>query len=131
MRITKNIFLATIICIGLQAWAQQTPAPAQSETIIINGATIHVGNGTVIENGHIIFIDGKITEIGQGSTRKAGKTIDASGKHVYPGIIAPVSTLGLGEIDAVRPTRDFDEIGDFIPNIRSLIAYNAESKVVV
>ena len=49
MQILKNIFLATIISIGLQTWAQQTPAPAQSETIIVSGATIHIGNGTIIK----------------------------------------------------------------------------------
>ena len=131
MRIFKNILFASMIFFGLQLWAQQTPAPAQSETIILKGATAHLGNGNVIENSIIVFENGKITNIsGPSGPEKMGKTINIAGKHVYPGIIAPVSTLGLAEIDAIRPTRDFDEIGDFIPNIRSLIAYNAESKVV-
>ncbi len=34
------------------------------------------------------------------------------------------------EVDAVRASDDQDEIGGFIPHVRSLIAYNAESKVV-
>ena len=34
------------------------------------------------------------------------------------------------EIDAIRPTNDLNEIGTFLPNIRTIIAYNAESKVV-
>lgn len=34
------------------------------------------------------------------------------------------------EIDAVRPTNDLNEIGTFLPHIRTIIAYNAESKVV-
>ena len=33
------------------------------------------------------------------------------------------------EIDAVRATRDFDDVGTFNPHVRSQIAYNAESKV--
>ena len=130
MKILKNIILATVISVGLHAWAQQTPAPSQSETISITGATAHLGNGSVIENSVIVFNDGKITAIGDASTTTQGRVINANGKHVYPGFIAPVSTLGLGEVDALRQTRDFDEIGDFIPNIRSIIAYNAESKVV-
>ena len=130
MRILKNILLATLISFGLHVWAQQTPAKAQQETIILSGATVHIGNGTVIENGYIIFENGKITEVGEGATRKQGKMIEATGKHIYPGFIAPVSSLGLVEIDAVRATDDDDEIGNFIPNIRSLIAYNAESKVI-
>ncbi|MGB0789786.1 MAG: amidohydrolase family protein, partial [Marinirhabdus sp.] len=56
--------------------------------------------------------------------------INATGKHVYPGFIAPVKSLGLVEVNAVRASNDQDELGGFIPNVRSLIAYNAESKVV-
>jgi imidazolonepropionase-like amidohydrolase len=59
-----------------------------------------------------------------------GTVIDASGKHVYPGFIAPVKELGLIEVNAVRASNDSREIGSMIPHIRSLIAYNAESKVV-
>ena len=59
-----------------------------------------------------------------------GIIIDAKGKHIYPGFIAPNSTLGLVEIDAVRATNDDDEVGAMNPHIRSIIAYNTESKVV-
>jgi len=130
MNIIKNILLAVTISVGLHAWAQQTPAPAQFETITIKGATAHIGNGTVIENSVIVFSDGKIIAIGNTSTPSQGRVINAEGKHVYPGFIAPGKSLGLIEVNAVRASNDQDEIGDFIPNIRSLIAYNAESKVV-
>jgi imidazolonepropionase-like amidohydrolase len=112
--------------------AQQTPAPKQLEGITIEGATAHLGNGQVIENSLIMFENGKITFVGSAKTRiaRTGKIIDAKGKHVYPGFIAANSTLGLIEIGAVRATNDQAEIGDFKPHIRSLIAYNAESKIV-
>lgn len=130
MNIIKNILLAVTISVGLHAWAQQTPAPAQFETITIKGATAHIGNGTMIENSVIVFSDGKITVMGNASTPTQGRVINAEGKHVYPGFIAPGKSLGLIEVNAVRASNDQDEIGDFIPNIRSVIAYNAESKVV-
>jgi len=133
MRTFKNIVLLITLSFGLSVNAQQTPAPAQSETITIVGATAHIGNGEVIKNSVIVFEDGKIISISESSTSKdtyQGKVIQATGKHVYPGFIAPNTTLGLVEIDAVRPTRDQDELGDMIPNVRSIIAYNAESKVV-
>jgi len=130
MKIIKNILVAATISVGLHAWAQQTPAPVQSETITFKGATTHVGNGTVIQNSVLVFSDGKITAIGNASTPAQGKVIDASGKHIYPGFIAPGKSLGLVEVNAVRASDDQDEIGDFIPNMRSIIAYNAESKVV-
>ena len=102
--------------------AQQTPAPPQTEPVSITGATLHLGDGTVVENG-------TITALGSGVATR-GKVIDAAGKHVYPGLIAPSRSLGLVEIDAVRQSDDEDEIGSLIPNVRSLIAYNAESKIV-
>lgn len=110
----------------------QTPAPKQAEAYSIEGATAHLGNGKVIENSLIMFSNGKIEFVGSANMRIArmGTVINAKGKHVYPGFIAANTSLGLAEIDAVRATRDFDEVGSMLPHIRSIIAYNAESKVV-
>nr|WP_299069605.1 amidohydrolase family protein [uncultured Allomuricauda sp.] len=128
----KNIYLSLVfgltIVFGLSA--QQTPAPDQTEAITITGATAHIGNGSVIENCTLVFENGKISAIGGTDTQAKGQIIDAAGKHVYPGFIAPGKSLGLIEVNAVRASNDQDEIGDMIPHIRSLIAYNAESKVV-
>ena len=55
--------------------------------------------------------------------------VDAEGKHIYPGFIAPNSTLGLMEVAAVRASRDYAEVGTFKPNVRSVIAYNAASDI--
>ncbi|TDW52673.1 imidazolonepropionase-like amidohydrolase [Flavobacterium sp. 270] len=127
--------LLLLFCASLQINAQQIPAPKQSKSILILNATAHLGNGTVIQNSAIGFKDGKITLVADASTIRlaAGAydtTIDAAGKHVYPGFIAPNSTLGLVEIDAVKSSDDQEEIGSFNPNVRSIIAYNSESKVV-
>ena len=112
--------------------AQQTPANKQTTPIAIEGATAHLGNGKVIENSLIMFNDGKITFVGSATSKIArnGTLIKATGKHIYPGFIAANATLGLAEIDAVKASVDVDEIGINNPHIRSLIAYNAESKVV-
>lgn len=134
----KKVFMKTIqsilgvMLITFAGIAQQTPAPPQSEAIVIEGATAHLGNGEVIENSLIMFENGKLTFVGSAMTKIArkGKKIRGQGKHVYPGFIAPSTSLGLVEIDAVRATKDQDEIGEMIPHIRSLIAYNAESRVV-
>jgi imidazolonepropionase-like amidohydrolase len=112
--------------------AQQTPADKQTTAISIEGATAHLGNGQVIENSLIMFNDGKITFVGSAMVKIArqGTVIIAKGKHVYPGFIAANASLGLVEIDAVKASDDQREIGITNPHIRSLIAYNAESKVV-
>ena len=133
MKIFKNIIKLVFISFSLVVFAQQTPAPLQNKIITISGATAHIGNGSVIKNSIITFENGILIAVADTTSSKIalrGTIIDATGKHVYPGFIAPNTTLGLVEIDAVRPTRDQDELGEFIPNVRSLIAYNAESKVV-
>ncbi|WP_010520532.1 amidohydrolase family protein [Aquimarina agarivorans] len=123
-------FLAFIFCVA-KLFSQQTPAKKQLGIHSIVGATAHVGDGTIIENSVLIFENGKIKVIGaEGSITPAGEIINAKGKHVYPGFIAPNTTLGLVEIDAVRASDDESEIGTFNPHIRSVIAYNTESKVV-
>ncbi len=130
----KFIYISAILVLCFTiTFAQQTPAPVQTEAFTIVGATAHIGDGTVIEHSIIIVENGKITACVNGLTSKItykGTIIEAKGKHVYPGFIAPNSTLGLHEIGAVRATNDTREIGTMNPHIRSLIAYNAESKVV-
>ncbi len=128
----KKIISLLLIFWICRAIAQQTPAPIQSAPIAIEGGTAHLGNGEVIENALLMFAEGKLTFVGSANARIARpeNVIDASGKHIYPGFIAPGKSLGLIEVNAVRASNDQDEIGLFIPHVRSLIAYNAESKVV-
>ena len=112
--------------------AQQTPADKQTTDYSIEGATAHLGNGKIIENSLVMFSNGKIVFVGNANAKIArrGNIINAKGKHVYPGFIATNASIGLVEIDAVKASDDEDEIGANNPHIRSLVAYNAESKVV-
>ncbi|RMG78249.1 MAG: hypothetical protein D6714_18420 [Bacteroidetes bacterium] len=126
--------LLFFLCFASLLPAQHVPAPAPKQTrpIVIKGATAHLGNGQVIENCAIAFDEGKITFVGSANDRRAFPNhleIDATGKHLYPGFIAPNTTLGLLEIGAVRATRDVGEVGTFNPNIRSIIAYNTDSEI--
>lgn len=109
-----------------------SPAKPQSKAVVINNATIHIGNGQVIENGYIAFDKGKITAVGSGTApnSSSSEVIDAAGQQVYPGFIVPITTLGLVEFESVRATIDDEEVGDLNPNVRSLIAYNTDSKVI-
>lgn len=129
--ILKNISVLVLLFISVNLLAQPTiyPAKPQNKTISIVGATIHVGNGQVIEKGTITFSDGKITYIGSASTG-TGEIIDATGKHIYPGFIAANTNLGLVEFSSVKATLDFAEIGDNNSHIRSIAAYNTDSKVI-
>ena len=130
----KIILLGIAFVIVLNTFAQRKPADKQSKSVLIMHAVAHLGNGKVIQNSMIGFENGKITMVADATLvkfdmSKYATQIDASGKHVYPGFIAPNSTLGLVEIDAVKSSDDENEIGKFNPNVRSLIAYNTESLV--
>lgn len=117
---------------GRSAAQRIAPVPAQAGPVLITGATVHTGNGQVMERGAIAFSGGKITYVGNAANAPvAGATvIDATGKQVYPGLIAPCTTIGLNEIEAARATNDYAEVGDYNPGTRSLIAYNTDSKVI-
>jgi len=131
-RIIISLLLATTL--GTTAKAQDDVYPAQPYTgrLFITGGTIHVGNGQVIENGTIEVSNGKIVRVGT-DIQPSGdaRTIDAKGKQVYPGLILSVTDLGLKEIGSgVRGSNDFEELGDLNPNIRSIVAYNTDSKII-
>jgi len=129
--------IVTAFLVGTATWAMAqvpTPAPAQKKAMVILGGTLHVGDGTVRENVAIGIEGGKITFVQDAATVRLNPNeadiIKAEGKHVYPGFILPNTTLGLTEIEAVRATNDFREVGGINPNVRSIIAYNTDSKVV-
>lgn len=130
----KIFFLTVCTALAITCFSQANvlPAPAQKGVMYITNATIHVGNGTVIENGTIQVRDGKIEKVGKDITvpQDNAQVLDAKGKHVYPGLILPTSVLGLIEISAVRASNDSREIGDMNPNVRSIVAYNTDSKVI-
>jgi imidazolonepropionase-like amidohydrolase len=135
---TKYITLATTFYFLLSTFCcfsqVETPAPAQSKSILLMNGIAHLGNGNIIENSVIAFAAGKLTMVADARVVKIDPKafdtiINVQGKHIYPGFIAPNSTLGLVEIDAVRATEDMNESGNYTPHVRSIIAYNAESKI--
>ena len=114
----------------LSATAQvRMTVPPQSQPIALQGATIHTVTNGVIENGTILFNNGVITAIGTDVQLPAGtRVVDASGKHIYPGLIDAYSTVGISEIGSVDVSSDTNELGDFNPNVRAEVAVNAESR---
>lgn len=130
----KKIFLNLLALISvatINAQESVYPAKKQEGPVYIMNGTVHVGNGQVLNNTSIEIKDGKITAIGNNITPAEGAIVaDAKGKHVYPGLILSNSNLGLIEVNSVRATADASEIGDYNPSIRSLVAYNTDSKVI-
>ena len=111
-----------------------TKAQENGKHVLLMNATAHLGTGKVINNSAIAFKDGKLTMVANAlvvklDSSKYDTIIYLKGQHLYPGFIAPNSTLGLVEVEAVRATRDLLEVGKFKPNVRSLIAFNTDSEI--
>jgi imidazolonepropionase-like amidohydrolase len=116
--------------VALPSWAAgQIPAPAQSGAIAITGATIHTVTRGVIPGGTIVFEEGVITAIGADAPIPAGaRVVDATGRHVYPGLVDGFSQMGLFEIGGFDVTIDQNELGPINPNVRAEVAFNPESR---
>ncbi len=128
------LFIIFAACISSTAVCQDNIYPAGPNTgiIFIKNATVHTGNGEVLMNAGIIINKDKIEKIGSDVVPSSAnvKTIDATGKHVYPGLILANTNLGLKEIAPIRGSNDFREIGDMNPNVKSIVAYNTDSKII-
>ncbi len=125
----KNLLLGLFFSSFIFA-NEQIPAPRQKQPILLKNGLIHtVSNGII--KGAILFENGKIMRIAENISPSIDtKVIDLKGKHVYPGLIAAVSGIGLVEINAVPVTNDHSERGDFNPNVRANVAYNPDSKII-
>lgn len=110
-------------------------AQKKYKRVLLENATVHVGNGQVFEKGIVGTENGKIKLVRNALAYTYNRSdwdtiIDLSGQHLYPGIVAPNSTLGLTELEAVRASNDFYELGSFNPNIKAQVAFNCESNVI-
>ena len=128
MALTAVAVVWAITPAAIDAQVRMT-VPPQSEPVALTGATIHTVTRGVIENGTILLENGLITAVGTDVDIPAGtRLVDATGKHIYPGLIDAFSTVGIAEIGAVDVSNDINELGDFNPNVRADIAVNAESR---
>lgn len=130
-KINKNMkhLLLLLIVLSIHTIAQN-----KKHILLMNGVA-HIGNGEVLENSYIAINDGKIELVADARLTKIDiskfdTTINVYGKHIYPGLIAPNCIIGLQEAEAVRATNDYAEVGEFNPHIRSLIAFNTDSKIL-
>lgn len=123
---------AFLLACGSLALAQPGPPARPAERpIVIDGGTIHTVSGSPIERGRIRIEGDRIVAVGGSEISLDGADrVDASGKQVYPGLIAAHSVLGLTEIGAVRATLDMAEVGLNAANVRAEVAVNPESELI-
>jgi len=104
-------------------------APADDNSFLLRGATVHTMAGPEIQNGSVLVRNGKIIGVGKNlAAPKDIKVIDARGMNVYPGMIDSGTEVGLVEINSVNATIDTTEIGKFNPELVALTAVNPESE---
>ncbi len=130
----KHLITALVATCTLAASAQDLglkAAPQPAPVAIVN-ASVHPVSAPSIERGFVYFEGGRIVEIGEGDRVFPATTrvIDANGMQVWPGLIAPVTELGLTEIQAVRQTRDYHEVGEFTPEARAATGTNPDSTLI-
>ncbi|MES1257099.1 MAG: amidohydrolase family protein [Acidobacteriota bacterium] len=109
--------------------AAMIAAPAEDNSFLLKGATVHTMAGAPIENGSVLVRNGKIIGVGKNlSAPKDIKVIDGKGMQVYPGMINSGTEMGLTEVGAVDMTVDTTELGRFNPELVALTAVNPESE---
>ena len=130
---------ATALATGavLHGQSTQVPAAPQEGVIVVENARLHPVSDEhpeVIENGWIIFEDGRITGIGSGTAPDADgeerTRIDAEGLTLVPGFVSAPSQLGLLEVGAVSATDDRREAADRSPEAAPWIAVNPDSDLI-
>ena len=115
--------IGILIGCGFAAWA------ASNDTFLIRNADVYPVTGAEMKGVSLLVQDGKIADIGARLIAPKGmRVIEGKGMRVYPGMIDSGTELGLSEISAVRETVDTGEIGEFMPQLRALVAVNPESE---
>lgn len=107
--------------------------PLRAQTTLLYNATVHTGRGETFTNSGVLIDGQKISLVLNGKVSErltVHDMIDLKGQHIYPGLIAVDSVLGLTEIEAVRATQDFKEVGDYVPDVESWVAVNPDSELL-
>ena len=119
----RSVCIAVFACCFCASWAS-------AETILFTAASVHTVAGETYSPGQMLVKDGKIVEVGTTLKAGAARRIDLKGLHLFPGVIAATSSLGLTEISAVRATQDTTEVGAYTPDVKSWLAVNPDSELL-
>jgi imidazolonepropionase-like amidohydrolase len=105
-------------------------APVGPAVSIVH-ATVHTLAGQTIADGTVSFRKGRIVEVGPSLAPLPGaEVVDATGLHVYPGLIDANTAVGLTEIGSVAGSVDIAETGDLNPGVNTAIAVNPDSELI-
>ena len=113
----KISFLIVLLSINVSA-----------NSILIKSGQINDGLGNSFI-GDILIVDEKIVEVWKFLNSSSAKIIEAKGKPVTPGLISPISNIGVVEINALDVT--YDDSPDFFgPGFSVFNAFNPHSTLI-
>ncbi|HLJ97244.1 MAG TPA: amidohydrolase family protein [Gemmataceae bacterium] len=103
---------------------------------VLRGVTVHPVASPAVANAQVVIQKGKIAALLGASQKEngplppGGTVVDATGLHLYPGMIDAATVLGLTELGSARETNDYAEGGDFQPDLRASVAINPDSELI-
>ncbi len=127
--VALSTFAVSAAAFGQDLGARGSP---QKRAICITNAVVHPVSKPTISRGFVLFDAGIIKEVGAGDPVINGniEVIDAKGHHVYPGLIAAATQLGMEEISTDRGSNDSSETGDMKPEVYASSAINPDSTLI-
>jgi len=150
MKITALVTSIAASCIANKAAHahDMLPAAPQNSALLFTDATVHSVIQGPLNNTDVLIANGRIIAVGhdllnqQTSAQhsstpsntalmlKDAQIIDASNKHLYPGLIALDTTMGLVEVEMMRPSNDAYEVGFINPQLEAIAAFNPDSEII-
>ncbi len=108
-------------------WEGLIPASelVRAPVVALVGGTVHPVSRPAIEDGVVVVRDGVISAVGPSGSVEipaGAERVDVSGRHVYPGMIDPVTGLGLIEFGQSGNATDLAETGEYNPHVRAVVA---------
>jgi len=131
LKMKFNTGIASILLLFCATALMGQSPKGEYGTFALTNATIETVTKGIIQNGTVVISNGKITAVGVNVTVPSGaKVIDCKGHWIYPGMIDGGTQLGLSEVGSDTRTKDFNEVGDVLPQMRALSAVNPNSTLI-
>jgi len=92
-------------------------------TVALVGATVHPVSGPEIPDAVVMIADDRISYVGpraRADIPAGTDVINVAGKHIYPGMIDPLTQIGMIEVGQVAASRDDQETGLYNPHVNAL-----------
>ena len=125
----KTLYILSLLVFGVHLYGQQANKAVPGTFALTNATIETVTNGSL--RGNLIIENGKIIALGADATIPSNATvIDCSDHTIYPGMIDGGTQLGLVEVSSVSLTRDYNEIGEIIPQMQALTAVNPNATAI-